>query len=222
MHVHVQHAWATHLCKYIVYVVLSLPLKSISEADFCVNIYLVQPPLQDRCMHACSVHAVTQLCPHGPQPAVSSDHGILQARILELVVFTSPGDLPDPGIKPTSPESLTLANGFFSTEPPGNPFFRTQLFSNIYNFNKILITKFGYINNNSISQQIWKTQGWPQDWKRSVFIPVPKKDRVKEYSNYRTIALISGPKKVMLKILQARLQQKNFQIYKLDLEKIRE
>ena len=57
----------------------------------------------------------------------------------------------------------------------------------------------------SICQQIWKTQQWPQDWKRSVFIPVPKKGNAKEYSNYRTIALISH--KVMLRILQARLQQ---------------
>ena len=59
----------------------------------------------------------------------------------------------------------------------------------------------------SICQQIWKTQQWPQDWKRSVFIPIPKKDNAKEYSNYRTIALISQASKVMLKILQARLQQ---------------
>ena len=59
----------------------------------------------------------------------------------------------------------------------------------------------------SISQQIWKTQQWPQDWKRSVFIPIPKKDNAKEYSNYHTIALISHASKVMLKILQARLQQ---------------
>ena len=59
----------------------------------------------------------------------------------------------------------------------------------------------------SIYQQIWKTQQWPQDWKRSVFIPVPKKDNAKEHSNYRTIALISHSSKVMLKILQARLQQ---------------
>ena len=55
----------------------------------------------------------------------------------------------------------------------------------------------------SICQQIWKTQQWPQDWKRSVFIPIPKKG--KECSNYRTIALISHTSKVMLKILQARL-----------------
>ena len=58
----------------------------------------------------------------------------------------------------------------------------------------------------SICQQIWKTQQWPQDWKRSVFFPVPKKDNGKECSNYRTIALISHSTKVMLKILQARLQ----------------
>ena len=59
----------------------------------------------------------------------------------------------------------------------------------------------------SICQQIWKTQQWPQDWKRSVFIPIPKKSNAKEFSNYCTIALISHASKVMLKILQARLQQ---------------
>ena len=59
----------------------------------------------------------------------------------------------------------------------------------------------------SICQQIWKTQQWPQDWKRSVFIPVPKKGNAKECSNYRTIVLISHASKVMLKILPARLQQ---------------
>ena len=59
----------------------------------------------------------------------------------------------------------------------------------------------------SICQKIWKTQQWPQDWKRSVFIPIPKKDNAKECSNYHTIALISHAIKVMLKILQGRLQQ---------------
>ena len=59
----------------------------------------------------------------------------------------------------------------------------------------------------SICQQIWKTQQWPQDWKRSVFIPIPKKGNAKECSNYHTIALISLASKVRLKILQARLQQ---------------
>ena len=59
----------------------------------------------------------------------------------------------------------------------------------------------------SIRQQIWKTQQWPQDWKRSVFIPIPKKGNTKEYSNYCTVALISHSSKVMFKIPQARLQQ---------------
>ena len=58
-----------------------------------------------------------------------------------------------------------------------------------------------------ICQQIWKTQQWPQDWKRSVFIPIPKKGNAKECCNYCTMALISQASKVMLKILQARLQQ---------------
>ena len=59
----------------------------------------------------------------------------------------------------------------------------------------------------STCQQIWKTQQWPQDWKRSVFIPIPKKGNAKECSNYCTIVLISHTSKVMLKILQTRLEQ---------------
>ena len=59
----------------------------------------------------------------------------------------------------------------------------------------------------SIRQQIWKTQQWPQDWKSSVFIPVPKKGSAKECSNYHKIVLISHASKVMLNILQAKLQQ---------------
>ena len=77
----------------------------------------------------------------------------------------------------------------------------------------------------SICQQIWKTQQWPQDWKRSVFIPILKKGNAKECSNYHTIALISHASKLMLKILQARLQQSrnmNFQMFRLDLEKAEE
>ena len=77
----------------------------------------------------------------------------------------------------------------------------------------------------SICQQVWKTQQWPQDWKRSVFIPIPKKGNAKECSNYLTIALISHSSKVMLKILQARLQQyvnRELQMFKLDLEKAEE
>ena len=74
---------------------------------------------------------------------------------------------------------------------------------------------------NSICQQIWKAQQWPQDWKRSVFIPMPKKGNAKECSNYHTTAVISS--KVMLKILQAGLQQyMNFQRFKLVLEKAEE
>ena len=75
----------------------------------------------------------------------------------------------------------------------------------------------------SICQQIWKIQQWPQDWKRSVFIPISKKDNAKECSNYHAVAVISHASKKMLKILQTRLQQwdwtKNFQMFKLDLEK---
>ena len=59
----------------------------------------------------------------------------------------------------------------------------------------------------SIRQQIWKTQQWPQDWKRPIFIPIPKKGNAKECSNYHTIVLISHASKVMLKILQVRIQQ---------------
>ena len=76
----------------------------------------------------------------------------------------------------------------------------------------------------SICQQIWKTQQWPQDWKRSVFIPIPKKGNAKEGSNYCTIALISHTSKVMLKILQVRLQQyvnHELQTFKLDLKRQR-
>ena len=68
---------------------------------------------------------------------------------------------------------------------------------------KMMLWKCG----NSLCQQTWKTQQWPQDWKRSVFIPIPKKGNTKECSNYCTIALISHASKVMLKILQARLQR---------------
>ena len=77
----------------------------------------------------------------------------------------------------------------------------------------------------SICQQIWKTQQWLQDWKRSIFIPIPKKGNAKECSNYCMIALISHAYKVMLKILQARLQNMwtmNFQMFKLMLEKAEE
>ena len=66
----------------------------------------------------------------------------------------------------------------------------------------------------------WKTQQWPQDWKRSVFIPIPKKNNAKESSNHHKIALISHTSKVMLRIIQARLKQ--YVMFKLDLEKAEE
>ena len=75
------------------------------------------------------------------------------------------------------------------------------------------------------SQQIWKTQQWPQDWKRSVFIPIPKKGNAKEHSNYHTIALISHASKVMLKISKPGFNSMwtvNFQMFMLDLEKAEE
>ena len=77
----------------------------------------------------------------------------------------------------------------------------------------------------SIRQQIWKTQQWPQDWKKSVFIPIPEKGNAKECSDYHTITLISHTNKVMLKFSQTRFQQymnENFQMFKLDLEKAQE
>ena len=77
----------------------------------------------------------------------------------------------------------------------------------------------------SICQKIGKTQQWTEDWKRSVFIPIPKKGNAKECSNYHTIALISHASKAMLKILQARLRQYmnvNLHMFKLDLEKAKE
>ena len=76
----------------------------------------------------------------------------------------------------------------------------------------------------SICQQNWKTQQWPQDWKRSLFIPIPKKGNAKEWSNYHTIALISHASKVMLKILQGlnSTRTEKFEMYKPDLEKTEE
>ena len=74
----------------------------------------------------------------------------------------------------------------------------------------------------SIYQQIWKTQQWPQDWKRSVFIPIPKKGNAKKCSNYHTVALISHDSKVMLKTLQARLQQYMNRDFQMVLEKAEE
>ena len=99
----------------------------------------------------------------------------------------SPGDLPDPEIEP---RSLTLQADSLPSEPRGKPLKDDAV--------KVL---------HSVYLQIWKTQQWPQVWKRSVFTPISKKGNAKECLNYRTIVLISHASKVMLKILQARLQQ---------------
>ena len=101
------------------------------------------------------------------------------------LLFPTPGDLPSPGIETVSP---ALAGRF------------------LYHWATTLKDDTVRVLH-SICQQIWKTQQWPQDWKRSVVIPIPKKGNAKECSNYCTIALISHASKVVLKILQARLQQ---------------
>ena len=106
--------------------------------------------------------------------------------------FPSPGNLPNPGTEPRSP---TLQADALTSEPPeGIPVELFQILKD--DAVKVL---------HSICQQNWKTQQWPQDWKRSVFILIPKKGNAKECSNYHTIALISHASKVMLQILQARL-----------------
>ena len=80
-------------------------------------------------------------------------------------------------------------------------------FAQSYIFSSLVHVPMSRNVGSSICQQIWKTQQWPQDWKRSIFIPILKKGNAKECSDYRPIALISHASKVMLKILQARLQQ---------------
>ena len=110
-------------------------------------------------------------------------------------------------------------------EPPSHPYISTQSteLSSLCNTADSCWLSSSHMVMYMYCQQIWKTQQWPQDWKRLVFIPIPKKGNAKECSNYRTIAFISHASKVMLKILQARLQQYvNFQMLKLDLEKAEE
>ena len=77
----------------------------------------------------------------------------------------------------------------------------------LQNYNDLIVVLMCVCLLHSICQQIWKTQQWPQNWKRPIFIPVPKKGNAKEYSNCSTVVLILPARKVMLKILQARLQQ---------------
>ena len=92
----------------------------------------------------------------------------------------------------------------FSTPSPA--FIVCKLFDDGHSYQCEVISHCSFDLHFSKCQQIWKTQQWPQDWKRSVCIPIPKKGNAKECSNYRTIALISHASKVMLKVLQARIQ----------------
>ena len=160
------------------------------------------------------------------------------------LLFPPPGDLPDPGIEPTSLMSPALASMFFTTgttweaentqnyhkkdlnDPDSHSGVITHLEPDIlecevkWTLGSITTNKasgraelFQILKDDavkvlySICQQIWKTQRWPQDWKMSVIIPIPKKGNSKEWSNYCTIVLISHASKVMFNILQARLQQ---------------
>ena len=181
--------------------------------------------------------------------------GLSRQEYCSGLPFPPPGDLLERGSEPASPTSPALAGGPFTAEPPGKPQTEnrgTQIpevhskgceggevkwASGSITMNKasggdgIPDVLFRILKDDavevlqSICQQIWKTQQWSHDWKRSVFIPIPKKGNAKECSNYWTMVLISHASKIMLKILQSRLQQyinfclHNFRMYKLDLEK---
>ena len=109
--------------------------------------------------------------------------------------------------------SKITAVGDCSHETKRHLLFGRKVMTNLDSGNGIPVELFQILKDdaikvlNPICQQIWKTQLWPRDWKKSVFIPIPKKGNAKEYSNYSTIVFISHASKVMLKILQARLQQ---------------
>ena len=104
---------------------------------------------------------------------------------------------------PTISSSVVLFSSRLQPFPASGSFQMSQFFAS--GGQNIAVSAVRVLH--SICQQIWKTQQWPQDWKRSVFISIPKKGNPKECSNYRTIAFISHASKVMLKILQPRLQQ---------------
>ena len=138
----------------------------------------------------------------------SSVHGIFQARILEWVTISFPRGSSQP--RDRTQVSFTVGRCFTVWATREVPVELFQILKD--DAVKVLHT---------ICQKIWKTQQWPRDWKRSVFIPIGKKGNTKESSNYHTIALISHASKVMLKILQARLQQNmncEFPEFKLILE----
>ena len=114
---------------------------------------------------------------------------------------------------PANLENSTVATGLEKVSVHSHPkerqcqFSSVQLLSHVWLFATIALKDDAVKVLHSICQLIWKTPQWPQDWKRSVFIPIPKKGNAKQCSNYHTIALISHTSEVMLKILQARLQQ---------------
>ena len=135
-------------------------------------------------------------------------HGILQARILEWVAFSfSRGSS-----KPRDHTQVShIAGGFFTCWATGEALALGSITTNKASGGDGIPAELFQILNDaikvlhSICQQIWKAQQWPQDWKRTVFIPIPKKGNAKECSEYCTIVLISHTSKVMLKILQMRL-----------------
>ena len=121
--------------------------------------------------------------------------------------FPPPGYFSHPRIESTSLRYPAFAGGIFTTSTnrealKKSKWVKVNLKTVCYSLTDDAVKVL-----HSIGQQIWKTQQWPQDWKRSLFIPIPKKGNANKCSNYHTIALISQASKVMLKILQARLQQ---------------
>ena len=176
-----------------------------------------------QCMKVKNESEVAQSCPtlRDPMdcsPPGSSVHGIFQARVLEWGAITFSEeyteelykkDLHDPDnhdgmITHLEPDILECQvkwalGSITMNKTSGHDGIPAELFQILKDDTvKVL---------HSIGQQIWKTQQWPQDWKRSVFIPIPKKGNAKECSDYHTIAHNSHASKLMLKILQTRLQQ---------------
>ena len=152
------------------------------------------------------------LQPHGRTVAYQTlpSMGFSRQEYWSGLPFPAPENLPNPGMEPGSP---VLQVDSLPSEPP--------LLQNIWHLVRssqsagdgIPAELFQILKDDavkllhSICQQIWNSQQWPQDWKRSVLIPIPKKDNAKECSKYHTVALILHASKVMLKILQARFQQ---------------
>ena len=152
----------------------------------------------------------------------SSVHGIVQARVLEWVAIALSLNDPDNHNCVITHQELVISKceikralgSITRNKASGSHGIPPELFQ-ILKDDAVQVLR-------SMCQQIWKTQQWPQDRKKSVFIPVPKKGNAKECSNYSTTALISHDSKVMLKIIQERLQQyvnQKCQMFKLDLEK---